>query len=163
EGAGVAAADRGAVRAVAAPGLLRHPGADRRRHLDGGQRLLPLRPRLDPLPAPHQVRGRLPRLQPGVAASRRPPRLPPRPSFAGGWLLGAALLVNLLAAHLVRFRLSWKRSGILLIHSGIIVMMLGELVTGMFAIEGNMVIDQGASSNYVVHNRTPELAVVLPV
>jgi len=83
--------------------------------------------------------------------------------FPGGWLLGTALLVNLVAAHLVRFKLSWKRTGILLIHSGLIVMMLGELVTGLFAIEGNMVIDEGKSANYVVHQRDAELAVVLPV
>jgi len=44
--------------------------------------------------------------------------------FPGGWLLGGLLLANLLAAHLVRFKLSWKRSGILLIHSGLVLMML---------------------------------------
>src|SRR5262249_15413491 len=39
--------------------------------------------------------------------------------FPGGWLLGGLLLVNLLAAHAVRFRVNWRRSGILLIHSGL--------------------------------------------
>ena len=29
--------------------------------------------------------------------------------YPGGWLLGAVLLVNLLAAHIVRFKISWKR------------------------------------------------------
>src|SRR5712692_1637742 len=43
--------------------------------------------------------------------------------FPGGWLIGSCLLVNLLAAHLVRFKLSWKRSGILLIHAGLILLM----------------------------------------
>ena len=38
--------------------------------------------------------------------------------YPGGWLIGALLLVNLLAAHLTRFKISWKRSGILLIHAG---------------------------------------------
>src|SRR5207248_554595 len=32
--------------------------------------------------------------------------------FPGGWLLGTLLLANLLAAYVVRFRLTWKRSGI---------------------------------------------------
>jgi hypothetical protein len=82
--------------------------------------------------------------------------------FPGGWLLGALLLVNLLAAHAVRFRLSWKRSGIWLIHGGLVVMMLGELVTGLFAAEGNMVITEGSSSNYVQDIRRSELAVVWP-
>jgi hypothetical protein len=82
--------------------------------------------------------------------------------FPGGWLLGTALLLNLVAAHAVRFKLSGRRAGILLIHSGLIVMMLGELVTGLFAIEGNMVIDEGKSSNYVEHTRYVELAVTRP-
>src|SRR6516164_1015440 len=29
--------------------------------------------------------------------------------FPGGWLIGALLLVNIVAAHAVRFRISWKR------------------------------------------------------
>src|SRR6266852_7958134 len=52
--------------------------------------------------------------------------------FPGGWLIGGVLLVNLLAAHTVRFKLTWKRSGILIIHTGIVLMILGELVTGLF-------------------------------
>src|SRR6201987_6517813 len=35
------------------------------------------------------------------------------PWFPGGYTLGAVLLVNLVAAHLSRFRLSWKKTGIL--------------------------------------------------
>ncbi len=58
--------------------------------------------------------------------------------FPGGWLIGGILLVNLLAAHAVRFKLTWKRTGILLIHSGLVLMMLGELLTGLFANEGKM-------------------------
>src|SRR6516225_7868390 len=41
--------------------------------------------------------------------------------FPGGWLIGGILLVNLLAAHAVRFKLTWKRSGILMIHSGLLL------------------------------------------
>ncbi len=80
--------------------------------------------------------------------------------FPGGWTLGTALLVNLLAAHLVRFKISWKRSGILLIHSGLILMMLGELFTGLFAIEGNMTIREGERSNFLEHVDHQELALV---
>ncbi len=80
--------------------------------------------------------------------------------FPGGYVLGGALLVNLLAAHAVRFRFTWKRSGILMIHSGLIVMMLGELVTGLFAVEGNMSITIGGASNYVEHADHTELAFV---
>jgi hypothetical protein len=80
--------------------------------------------------------------------------------FPGGWLIGSLLLVNLIAAHLVRFRMTWKRSGILLIHGGLIVMMLGELVTGLFAVEGNMIIEKARTSNFLIHPHHSELAVI---
>jgi hypothetical protein len=80
--------------------------------------------------------------------------------FPGGYILGGALLINLIAAHLVRFRLSWKRSGILLTHAGLIILMLGELVTGLFAVEGTMTIETGQSSNYVEHADKVELAFI---
>jgi ABC-type transport system involved in cytochrome c biogenesis permease subunit len=78
--------------------------------------------------------------------------------FPGGWLLGGLLLVNLLAAHLTRFKLSLKRSGILILHAGVIVMMLGELVTGLLAVEGNMTIVENGSSNFVEVREKTELA-----
>jgi hypothetical protein len=80
--------------------------------------------------------------------------------FPGGWLIGGLLLANLLAAHAVRFRLSWKRSGILLLHAGIVVMMCSEIVTGLFAVEGRMAIEQGGSSNFVEQSDKMELAIV---
>ena len=83
--------------------------------------------------------------------------------YPSGWLLGGMLLVNLLAAHAIRFQVSWKRSGILLIHAGIILMMLGELVAGLFAIEGRMPIVEGYAADYVEHDRQTELAITTRV
>jgi len=80
--------------------------------------------------------------------------------FPGGWTLGALLLTNLLAAHATRFKLTWKRSGIMILHSGLIVMMLGEFFTGVFAIEGRMTIVEGFASNFVESDRHYELAIV---
>lgn len=80
--------------------------------------------------------------------------------FPGGWLLGSLLLVNLLAAHAVRFKMSWKRSGILVLHFGVIVMMVGELITGLYAVEGQMTIEGGKSSNYLELQQKVELAIV---
>src|SRR5207245_2764003 len=68
--------------------------------------------------------------------------------FPGGWLLGGLLLVNLLAAHAVRFRLTWKRSGVLVLHAGLVVMMLSELITGLFAVESRMTIALGESVGF---------------
>ncbi|MFA7236788.1 MAG: cytochrome c biogenesis protein ResB [Phycisphaeraceae bacterium] len=80
--------------------------------------------------------------------------------FPGGWLIGGAMLVNLLAAHVMRFQMTWKRSGILLIHSGLILLMLSEVVTGLAADEGQMTLNEGGWSNYVEDIRTVELAVM---
>ncbi|MHB1425047.1 MAG: cytochrome c biogenesis protein ResB [Gemmataceae bacterium] len=82
--------------------------------------------------------------------------------FPGGWTIGAVLLVNLLAAHIVRFRLSWKRAGILMLHSGLIVLMLGELVTGLFSVENSMLIPLGGAANYLQSYELFELAFVWP-
>lgn len=79
--------------------------------------------------------------------------------FPGGWVIGGLLLVNLLAAHAIRFKLNWKRAGILMIHSGLVVMMLGELVAGLFAVEAKMSIPVGDSSNYVDVSHKNELAI----
>lgn len=80
--------------------------------------------------------------------------------FPGGWLIGGAMLVNLLAAHAVRFKLAWNRAGILLIHSGLIVIMLGELITGLFAVEGQMPIQIGQTTSEVMHPGTAEFVVI---
>ncbi|MCS7045162.1 MAG: cytochrome c biogenesis protein ResB [Gemmataceae bacterium] len=88
--------------------------------------------------------------------------IPPsyRIPFPGGWLIGSLLMCNLLAAHAVRFQFSWRRSGILLTHAGLVLLMLGEFITGVFAIEGRMTIMEGYSSNFVESDRKVELAIV---
>ncbi len=80
--------------------------------------------------------------------------------FPGGWLLGGVLLVNLLAAHAIRFKMTWKRSGILVIHAGIVLLMVSELMTGLGAVEGRMAIVEGRSSNFLEEYHDSELAVV---
>jgi ABC-type transport system involved in cytochrome c biogenesis permease subunit len=80
--------------------------------------------------------------------------------YPGGWLLGTLLLANLLAAHATRFRVTAKRSGILLLHAGLILLMVSELVTGAFATEGSMTIVKDGKSNYVMSPHEPELAIL---
>lgn len=80
--------------------------------------------------------------------------------FPGGWTIGGLLLVNLLAAHLVRFTVTWKRCGIVMIHTGLIVLVLSEFVTGMAAEEGQMTIWEGGASNFVEDIREVELAII---
>jgi hypothetical protein len=82
--------------------------------------------------------------------------------FPGGWLIGGLLLANLLAAHAVRFKVSWKRSGILVLHAGLVVMMVSELITGLLAVESRMFIQTGQSADFLQHHLKLELAVVDP-
>jgi ResB-like family len=82
--------------------------------------------------------------------------------FPAGWLLGWLMFINLVSAHFTRFRLTWKRSGVLILHSGFLLLLLGEWFTGIYAVEGTMTIVQGESSNYVQSTRQAELAVVTP-
>ena len=82
------------------------------------------------------------------------------PVFPGGYLIGGLLLVNLVAAHADRFRLEWKKSGIWLAHSGLILLLLGELFTGLWQREGLMRLDQGATKNYSESALKTELAVI---
>ena len=80
--------------------------------------------------------------------------------FPGGWLIGGLLFTNLLAAHAIRFKLNWRRSGIFVLHAGVLIMMLGEFITGLFAVEGIMQITVGEQTNYVSHYHDAELAVI---
>jgi len=82
--------------------------------------------------------------------------------FPGGLTLGIVMFVNLIAAHAVRFKLKMNRVGIILTHLGVILLLVGEFVTGFAAEEGNMTIREGESANYVEDIRTAELAVVDP-
>lgn len=55
-----------------------------------------------------------------------------------------------------------KRAGIVLLHGGVGLMMFGELLVGLAAVEGQMPIKEGQTTNYVHDIRTWELAVLEP-
>lgn len=80
----------------------------------------------------------------------------------GGTLLGSLLLLNLLAAHGARFKLSWNKAGMIVIHSGIVLLLLGELFTGLLGREAQMVIGEGEIVNYSTFPREVELVVIRP-
>jgi hypothetical protein len=80
--------------------------------------------------------------------------------FPSGKLLGGAMLINLLAAHLVRFRLTWKRSGVLILHSGLILLFVGEFITREYAVEQRMIIDEGQTVDFAEDSKKFELAMI---
>ncbi len=86
--------------------------------------------------------------------------IPGRFPFPGGFVIGTLMMINLIAAHSMRFKLTSKRAGILILHMGIVLLLVGELITAVFAQEGNMTIDEGSYANYTEDIRQAELAVI---
>ena len=84
----------------------------------------------------------------------------PVPVFPGGYFIGGLLLVNLVASHVYRFKFAWKKSGIQLTHAGLIVLLVGELLTGLWQEEYQLRLDEGQSRNYSESYLFNELAVI---
>src|SRR5215469_11835052 len=78
----------------------------------------------------------------------------------GGYLIGGVLLVNLLAAHATRFKLTWKKSGIFIIHAGIILLIVGQFATDMLSTESALQLFEGETKNYSEDFHANELAFV---
>jgi hypothetical protein len=82
------------------------------------------------------------------------------PVFPGGHLIGAVLLVNLIAAHVRRFSWTWRKFGIQLTHLGLIIMLAGGLATDLFSVSSYMRLKEGETKNYSEDSMRMELAVV---
>jgi hypothetical protein len=82
------------------------------------------------------------------------------PIFPGGALVGLVLLVNLVAAQARRFELSARKAGIWIVHAGLIVLVVGEFVTGGYQVDARLVFEEGETVNHVEIPREVELAIV---
>ena len=82
------------------------------------------------------------------------------PVWPGGYLLGAVLLLNLIAAHIKRFKLTRKKAGIFIVHAGLILMFVGQFATQLLQVESYMAIPTGDSKNYSESQRRHELAII---
>lgn len=76
----------------------------------------------------------------------------------GGYLLGTALLANLIAAHISRFQFTWKKFGIHVAHGGIILLLVGQLTTDMLSRETMLRFSEGETRNYSESVNNFELA-----
>src|SRR5437868_727566 len=54
------------------------------------------------------------------------------PIMPGGYLIGAVLLVNLVAAHARRFAFNKRNFGTWITHAGIILLLVGQFATDLF-------------------------------
>lgn len=87
-------------------------------------------------------------------------RAPYIPAFPGGYLLGGLLLVNLLAAHASRFHFTRKKAGIVLVHAGIVLLLVGQLFTDVLSRESAMRLQEGETKSYSESDRRAELAIL---
>ncbi|MCX6954966.1 MAG: cytochrome c biogenesis protein ResB [Verrucomicrobia bacterium] len=78
----------------------------------------------------------------------------------GGYLVGGLLLLNLVAAHIYRLKFEWRKAGIQLTHAGIIVLLIGELLTGLWQEDYQMTLKEGEIRNYSESFRLHELVLI---
>ncbi len=84
----------------------------------------------------------------------------PVPVFPGGYLIGGFLMVNLIAGFIYRFKYSAKKIGIHLTHIGLIVLLLGELITGILQEDFALTLNEGETKGYSEAFRDHELVVI---
>ncbi len=82
------------------------------------------------------------------------------PIFPGGYLVGGLLLINLFTAHLRYYKSGLKRLGIVMIHLGVVMLLLGQFMTDMLSVESHMSIREGQSSNFSESSGRWELAII---
>jgi hypothetical protein len=82
------------------------------------------------------------------------------PVWPGGYLIGMVLLLNLIAAHIKRFEFSRKKAGIFIIHAGLILLLVGQLLSQVWQVESYMAIEEGATKNFSESGRSSEIAII---
>ena len=82
------------------------------------------------------------------------------PVFPGGYTIGGLLLVNLLSGHIYRFKMGWNKAGIWIAHAGLILLLVGELISGLVQKDYQMRIEEGETKNYAESGRQNEIAVI---
>jgi uncharacterized membrane protein len=81
------------------------------------------------------------------------------PIFPGGYLVGSVLLINLFAAHFRYYQPGKRKVGIVLIHLGIVLLLVGQLLTDILSVESTMHLRNGETKNYSEASSRFELAI----
>ena len=81
------------------------------------------------------------------------------PVFPGGYLIGGLLLINL-SVSIFRVAFTVKKVGILIIHAGLILLLLGQLATDQLAREGLLHMRKGESKSFSESDRLSELVIM---
>ena len=81
------------------------------------------------------------------------------PIFPGGYFLGTVLLINLFVAHFRYYQPGKMKIGIVLIHFGVVLLLLGQMLTDFLSQESALHLRIGETRNYSEADRAFELAV----
>lgn len=79
--------------------------------------------------------------------------------FTGGALVLFLFTINLISAMIFHLRWTWKNSGLVLSHTGLLVLLLGGAWTHYMTGESAMTLAEGESKNYGESNQNWELAI----
>ena len=82
------------------------------------------------------------------------------PVLPGGYLVGGLMALNLTASMINTFSLSKNRIGLVLTHSGILLLLVGQLATDLLSVESHMRLAENRPLNYSESSRDYELAVL---
>ncbi len=82
------------------------------------------------------------------------------PIFPGGYFIGWLLLINLFLAHFRYYQPGKRKLGIVMIHLGVVMLLVGQLLTDAFSTESLLHLRNGETKNYSEASRQFELAVV---
>ncbi len=82
------------------------------------------------------------------------------PIFPGGYFIGTILLINLFVAHFRYYQPGKRKIGIMLIHLGVVLLLLGQMLTDFLSRESALHLRIGETKNYSEAERADELAVM---
>jgi len=82
------------------------------------------------------------------------------PVFPGGYLIGGLLLINLSVVAFTKFAFAPRKLGIWLIHLGLILLFVGQLLTDLLSVESMMHLREGETRNYSERPREAELVMI---
>jgi len=81
-----------------------------------------------------------------------------KPCFPGGMTTMALLTVNLMASLIVHFRFGWRMAGLITVHCGLLLMMIGGVFIYYSSKESVLALREGQATNLSEHHKTWELA-----
>jgi hypothetical protein len=82
------------------------------------------------------------------------------PVFPGGYLVGGVLVINLVVSYARRYPFRLRNSGLLMIHGGLVLLLLGQLLTDLLSVESAMRMEKGETRSYSEDFHAIELVLV---